>query len=222
LRVIDSVTSSDGRSVTYSYDVKTDGRDNSEWLTLVGAVYSDSSSASYSYSFPSPVGNHPLLNRATDVRSDSLRDVKYAYNGMPVGRIRKELNPTGGNVLADRLGGNDSYFIRITGGNNAKSYAYAPLGAGRISDTYNSNGGQTTYEWGGYMNRWIRSIEDPDGSYTLFEARDSFGREKRTIMPDGLIIERTYDSEGRPKTLKETSPGGPCGLPPGVTIRLGG
>jgi RHS repeat-associated protein len=94
--VISKVATSDGRSITYDYQVIAypdfPGRQS---VALMSANYGDGSGAQYHYDFTTSA-SRPLLTDADDPRYvGRAKAIRYTYQGEP-GTIHEEINPTTG------------------------------------------------------------------------------------------------------------------------------
>lgn len=97
--VIAEVKGSDGRPVSYDYEVIADPVVRNQFVTLKTARYADGTLARYTYEWPSAV-SRPLLAEANDARYvGHAKHIRYTYHDEP-GMIHQEINPLTGGVLA--------------------------------------------------------------------------------------------------------------------------
>lgn len=99
---ISGVTSSDGRSVGYRYEVATDQDLGGQDVALVAADYEDGTQANYRYS-RIIAGRRPLLVEADDPRYvGKAQHIIYTYHSLFVdyGTLKSEINPSTGRAYA--------------------------------------------------------------------------------------------------------------------------
>ncbi|MDB4265519.1 hypothetical protein N9891_02080, partial [bacterium] len=186
--VIEKVTSSDGRSATYVYNGLIDPADSSAHDGLTGVDYSDGTFAKYRYNWERFPSGRPLLDEARDTRVvNGARVVGYEYYGWLFGMVSKELNAFDDSLLSSRVEDTENGLLEFTAGNGGKRVIQPDFGAGKILSDINTTGGQTTYTYGGFLNRETKTITDSNG-------------EKKTISwREGMFLRPTrvlYDEDG--------------------------
>lgn len=206
--VISSVSSSDGRSVSYVYENMTKPSTPNHTV-LTKAQYAGGAQALYTYQYePARTGIQPYLVVCDDPRIiGKASRIRYQFYSQFFGLIVKELNPDDNSLLAERIENGDTITVQYAGG-GVQSWL-APANSGGLSPSYTDRSGRTTTAT--YAAGKVATRTSPSGlieSYTY----DSIGRIIRTTGSDGLITENTFDAQGRVLTSRRISSGLPTRL----------
>ncbi len=205
LRVISSVTASDGRSATFNYALRDDDLLDTQWLELRGAEFGDSTTAEYTYE--QTIGSmQPLVASARDPRGDKGKRIAYAYKpGAAYGFLDAERGFSSGAVVAT-LGSITGHKPTVTFPNGGVASAhFGSLNANILSRT-DSLGRKTTFTHAADGAGFLASETDPRGLTTSY-TRDTFGRRLTTTYADGTVETYTRDAKGQPLTKTLTGPG---------------
>ena len=173
LSVMATVTTSDGRSVKYTYEMINGGA--ASFVALSGALYGDGAAASYSYT---QSGTHPLLAHAIDPRyQDRPTNMQYTYAD-DSGFVSQELDgPTG----------QPMFTLTVDGDTFTATYGN---GAVRVLDYPAQQDGQLNFEIDG-LGRVTSYIYENNGKGFLIEKIDACGRPTKytkSIYDNPLVI----------------------------------
>jgi RHS repeat-associated protein len=144
--VITEVSTSDGRSVTYNYDVFNDG--TATFVRLTGATYRDGTRSTYEYSQAEP-GAHPVLAHAADPRVvGKAVDMRYEYD--PSTNVRgllwKELNGVTGETMATRTTTPSDIIVTYANG-STDTFTMPGAQEGQLNSETNSLQQTTLYDY---------------------------------------------------------------------------
>ena len=199
-----TVTSSDGRSVTYNYTDFTDPTVPYIWPVLSSVSYDDGTQATYTYGqiFPSqrPLVVEYDLPRYTLSQPRAQTVYKNERSNAVLGMVDKQVNIiTGGTLLKVGVYKNDLH--RPTATYADGSFEWQQETNGLVTSETDRLGRKTTYAYD--ANGFVTSRTDPLGRTTLF-AVDSQGRVLKTTYPDNTSESRTYDPVGLELTHTDT------------------
>lgn len=207
--VIDSVTTSDGRSVTYEYTDIVDPTLPYVFPALTAVNYSDGTRSTYGHTQVFP-GTRPLVSEWNDVRY-KLRQGRYRTEYQKdrstavLGAVTRQVNiETGQPILTIGLSNNSLHRPMVTyanGGSEIQVYSInLPTGAA-ITQEIDPNGKITrfTYDSKGFL----ATKTDPLGRVTSYTWDDQ-GRPQSQTHPDGETELWSYNEDGF--LLTETDP----------------
>lgn len=194
------VETSDGRYVTYRYEMYTSGGSIYSMLTKV--YYQDGAMAQYTYGAPNTYGTRPLLITADDPRYEgAAKRVRYSYNpntGGVEGFIREERSLDSNALLAsldDPLDESQRVVRLGNGGSITVSMGITNWNASARTD---SLGRTTTYSYYDNGIGMLASITDPLGRITQFQREWHFGTVRRITFPDGRSVSYQFSNPLKP------------------------
>lgn len=195
--LVDQVSSSDGRSVKYNYDVYDDSV--AKWVRLVGVDYGDGTKALYTYS-QTKRGLRPSLEHAIDPRYNGTDvDMRFTYDSSNAwGFIKEEINGVTGKVmvtLKNEVGKRTVCYA------NGRVQVYSVPGElmGLMKEYTDGLGRKIQYSYNG-------SSPGQGGPGLLNSETDALGRttvyNQRTIY--GNLLEVTYADGSKEKWTRDT------------------
>ena len=189
-RVITQVSTSDGRSVHYNYDLVEDGLISS--LSLVRVDYGDGTKAEYAYSQSEP-GSRPNLEHAIDPRYEGTDvNMRFTYDNDNVwGFIKEEKNGITGKVMATL---STEPGKRIVCYANGRVQVYDMPGdmVGKMKSYTDGLGRKTEYD---YQNGsgFLKVGKDALGRVTTYNSLTTYGNPLELTHPDGNKEKWTRD-----------------------------
>ncbi|QMU30142.1 RHS repeat protein [Adhaeribacter radiodurans] len=188
-QVITQVTTNEGRSVRYNYDVYNDGV--SSWERLVSVDYSNGEKAVYSYKQSEQFGV-PLLEHAVDTRYQGpASNMIYVYNdSIAAGYIREERNGKTGEIMASLLVEDGKRQVCFP---NGKVNTYEIAALGKVQEFRDGLGRRTRYTYDEGGTGFIKTIEDALGRVTTYNKRTIYGSPLEITYPDGSKEKWTRD-----------------------------
>jgi RHS repeat-associated protein len=196
---ISSVSTSDGRTVTYSYtttNTQTVDNEPGETITttfyynaMTKATYSDSTAATYTYSNPNPIE----LLTASDVRaSGNVPNIEYSYYSgasVPSGDVSSTSETTGGSTITTvSVDGGDSQSPVVTYPDGSL-YNYAINAGGLASSVENSLSAFNDFAYSSSNGTWTTTTTDANGNPVAI-----------TRTPDGKLLTRVWPKVGSEPT----------------------
>jgi RHS repeat-associated protein len=201
--VISQVTSSDGRTVNYTYSTVTDPTGWFNWSVLSGVHYSDGTSAAYTYAQTASF-SRPLMTHCRDPRIlGNGTEIEYTYDSSgALGFIKEERSGITGEVIAATAHDGAQQPKAIYPSGRSVAYGYSPTTA-RIMTRQDGLGNITHFTHDEYG--FLASETDPLGRTTTYW-NDFMGRPLMVTYPDDTVSTRTYDSRGRLLTSALSGP----------------
>jgi YD repeat-containing protein len=199
--VIASVSTSDGRSVTYEYTLFEDTNMPVNYQMLTGALYSDGTRSTYTYDQVWP-GVRPLMARAVDPRRGGAgADISYGYNNPSgiYGVIENEKLVSGGTtnqVIAVSKPGGYSTKIDYP---NGRSILRSNQPDGMLLSETDGLGRVRKYTW--TTNNFLRTAIDPLGRTNTFDT-SVYGNILTNTASDGT--KRIWTRDARERVLSYT------------------
>lgn len=194
--IITDVSTNDGRSVHYSYDVYTESLRS--WVRLIAVNYGDNSKAVYTYSQSEP-GARPLLEHAIDPRSELHgTNMIYKYdNSITNGYIKEERNGVTGEVMATLSASYNDRRVCYANGRTEHYFMPANLD-GRLKEYTDGLGRKTVYnfDFGKGGTGFIKGETDAMGR-TTYHKKTKYGNLLETTYPDGSTESWTRDNLDR-------------------------
>ncbi|MEO6729773.1 MAG: RHS repeat-associated core domain-containing protein [Ferruginibacter sp.] len=195
-KVITKVSTSDGRSVFYNYSVVSDGASDRLQLTTVN--YGDGTRATYSYYEPftrpwAPGAAFTLLAHAVDPRYEgSTVNMSFTYdNSIASGYIKEERNGKTGQVMATLNADENNRWICYA--NGRVQHLVMPVDLlGKTKEYIDGLGRKTIYEYD-ETTGFIKTITDPLGRITTYNARTIYSNPLEVTHPDGSKEKWTRD-----------------------------
>ncbi len=204
--LLKEVQASNGRKVTYDYEVIKNLITLRQYPVLAKANYGDNIQASYSYLQQTPTAN-PALAEADDPQYAGMaKRIRYSYhNGLQVddlGAIHQEIDPVTGNIYASYevdAATPEKKEVRYAGGKTEK-YTIPPETYGRPTSFTNSSGKTYQYDYlDGGKGAHIQT-KTPDGANISIEYNES--KKISRIKKNGVIqSEFNWDEKGKPLSL---------------------
>lgn len=206
--VISGVTTNDGRSVSYNYELFDDSVLATDYVTLTGAIYGDGTAAAYVYG-QSWSGVRPVMIEANDPRGEGRADrMKYEYwtTGGVQGVIKVESNAITGAQIA-KLEGIDGQSTKVTYSNgSSRRFAFPAANANQITARVDGLERRTTFSYDTGGQGFLASVTDPLNRTTSY-TRSPFGNLLSKTYPDGAVETWTRDDRDLPLTYKLQGPG---------------
>lgn len=222
---IKSVKASDGRSVTYGYENRTEPVLGFQHTVLKEADYGDGEKATYAYGFFIE-GLAPLMSEVSESRYEGTStEMRFDFGRTNTvhGMIAAEIRPSTGEFLARRKslgtgklatdysnGARETFHMDTTHeatGNvqghtdalgNFRSFEYDAGGSGFLTLATNARGETRTYTRNGFGVRLTQTAAD--GSQITW-ARDGRNRITSLTGSRGEITTYTRDGSGRPERI---------------------
>jgi YD repeat-containing protein len=195
--VVASVTTSDGRSVSYDYQLLPDPVLAYAWVCLQHANYGDGTQAAYAYTHTWP-GVFPLLTEVNDPRVPGMVSrlkFEYWFNDHVSGNLKAQLNPADNTVIAQLDGtGSDSSKVTFADG-RVRTYKWPSSAVSRVTEYTDAVGRKSTYTYASSGQGYLTKFTDPQGRAT------TYGRGTRGVLtsrthPDGSVESWTRNSFG--------------------------
>jgi len=188
--VITQVTTSDGRSVSYNYDVYNDGLVS--WVRLKSVNYGDGTQALYTYSQIEP-GSHLMLEHAIDPRYKGVFvNMTYIYDDVAPGYIREERNGMTGEVMASLSSDSSNRFVCYANG-RMQTYTLPVADCGNMKEYTDGLGRKTQFTYGNSGTGFMITQTDPLGRVTKFDRRTIYGNVLLMTLPDDSKQQWTRD-----------------------------
>jgi YD repeat-containing protein len=202
--VVAGVSTSDGRSVSYDYQLVPDAVLAYAWVCLQHANYGDGTQAVYGYTQTWP-GTRLQLTEVDDPRvagrASRLR-FEYWFNDHVVGNLKAERNPADNTVIAKLDGtGSDSSKVTYADG-RVRNYKWPLAAVSRVTEYTDAVGRKSTYTYGSSGQGFLTKFTDPQGRVTTY-GRGSRGNLISRTHPDGAVETWTRDSFGLVLTYKD-------------------
>jgi RHS repeat-associated protein len=193
-KVLTQVTSSDGRSVNYTYSTFNDPSGWFSWNVLSSVSYLDGTLATYSYAQQAPF-SRPLMTYCRDPRIvGSGTEIEYTYNTEgALGFLKDERSGVTGDFIAGT--GYDSSHEPNAIYPNGKVVKYEYSTTTAQIETKKDGLGRTTIYTHDAMG-FMASVTDPLGRVTSF-TNNVYGQPLTITYPDGTVKTQTYDTSGR-------------------------
>jgi len=199
--VIQSVTTSDGRTVTYNYTPFDDATLPYVYQTLSSVSYEDGTQATYIYGQVFQT-THPLVSAFVDPRYPlPFAKAKSAYFGVigsALGEVQNQINYDTGETLNTISYGPSAHFPTITDGNGGRNM-YS-MSTGQNVQTTDPVGGVTTYAYD--SKGFINSAKNARG-YTTTKVNTPFEHPTSLTHPDGSVRNWVRDSLDLPTSFKD-------------------
>jgi RHS repeat-associated protein len=182
--VISKVSSSDGRNVSYQYNVFTDDSAKT-WVSLSKVMYGDSTKATYTYIQKKP-GAHPVLEHAVDPRLDAADvDMRYVYDTTREdGYIKEEKNGRTSETMATLTVSSDERYVCYPNG-RVQTYNMPGEQLGQLNAYTDGIGRGTGYVYDNNGSGFLRMEADPSGHITKYDSLTAFGNTLQMTLPDG-------------------------------------
>ncbi|MBE7173357.1 MAG: RHS repeat protein [Williamsia sp.] len=194
--LVDRVSTNDGRSVHYNYDVYNDGV--ASWVRLIGADYGDGTKATYTYSQTEP-GSRPSLEHAIDPRyAGTDANMRFVYDTANAwGFVKQEINGVTGAVMATLYSEPGKRTVCYANG-RIQTYAMPGELLGMIREYADGLARKTQYTY-------EEGSADQGGPGLLKTETDALGRtvtyNKRTAY--GNLLEITYADGSKQKWTRD-------------------
>lgn len=194
--LVGKVTTSDGRSVKYNYNVFNDGV--ASWVLLTGADYGDGTKATYAYSQTEP-GSRPSLEHAIDPRYTGT-DVNMRFTYDPAnawGFVKEEINGITGKVMTTLSSEAGKRTVCYANG-RVQVYTMPTELLGMVRDYTDGLARKTLYTYyegsaGQGGPGLLKAETDALGRTTVYNQRTVYGSSLEIIYPDGSKEEWTRD-----------------------------
>jgi YD repeat-containing protein len=189
--VIDSVKSSDGRSVIYHYSIIKDSL--TDWVALDTVYYGDGTKAIYTYSQKGP-GSPLRLEHAIDPRNEATDvDMKYIYDTQRdiAGFIKEERNGRTGEAMATLTVDHYTRTVCYPNG-RVQTLVFPDSLMGDLHSYTDGLGGKTKLS---YQNGtgFAKTSTDELGRTTIYNNTTIYGNFLKITHPDGSIERWTRD-----------------------------
>jgi RHS repeat-associated protein len=192
MEVITSVSTSDGRSVTYTYDDVT----YPGFVCLTNANYGDTTYSIYEYSQDEPEAL-PLLAHAVDPRVvGNAVNMRYEYDSSEhvIGEIEHELNGVTGEIMVTRTATPTVVTVTYANANeHPDTFNLQPWQEGNANAITDGVARKTSYEYFGQARGFVRKKVDPVTGVTHYDPRSPFGQPLSMTHPDGSPESWTRD-----------------------------
>ncbi|HYV91428.1 MAG TPA: RHS repeat-associated core domain-containing protein [Chitinophagales bacterium] len=187
---ITHVSSSDGRSVNYNYDVFNDGI--TDWVRLISVDYGDGTQAVYEYSQTAP-GNRPHLSHAIDPRlSGPAVNMKYTYDADVEGFIHEEINGVTDELMTTLTATTADKIVCYANGKVETFHDPSSL-LGRVKVYTDGLGRTTEYTYADSSTGFLKTATDALGRVTTINARTIYNNPLKITYPDGSTEKWTRD-----------------------------
>jgi RHS repeat-associated protein len=189
--VISEVSTNDGRSVKYNYDIYNDGV--SRWIRFNSATYGDGTQALYTYYQDQP-GGFLSLEHAIDPRYEgNAPNMKFTYDySIAPGYIKEERNGVTDEVMATLTAEPGKRTVCYPNG-QVQTFVM-PIGLlGRTTEYVDGLGRKSQYNWDMAGDGFVKSITDAFGRITTYNARTVYGNLLEITHPDGSKERWTRD-----------------------------
>jgi YD repeat-containing protein len=196
--MISKVSTNDGRSVLYNYDIYNDtisAENVIKWIRLINVSYGDGTQAVYTYS-QREHGSMPVLEHAIDPRYTGM-DVNMIYiydTSMNIaGFIKEERNGATGEIMTTLTPGVPDKIVCYANG-RVQTFK-EPTGQQGYLNTYNDGLGRSTkYVYDDAGIGFLKSKTDALGRTTIYNKKTIYGNPLKITYPDGSIEKWTRDS----------------------------
>jgi len=189
-RAITQVTSSDGRSVSYTYSTVSDATGWFNWHVLDGVHYSDGTHAAYTYQ-QTAAFSRPLMTHCADPRiQGNGTQISYTYDSAgALGFLKEERSGVTGDLIAGTAHDGPHEPKAIYPNGKIAEYGYSAA-TGRITSHTDGLGNTTTYAHDVYG--FLTSVTDPLGRITSY-TNNAIGKPITITYPDGTVSTQAYD-----------------------------
>ena len=157
--MITMVSTSDGRSVTYNYDLFNDG--TASFVRLIEAVYGDGTRSTYEYSQAEP-GINPVLAHAVDPRLVGVAvNMKYEYrtDTNVQGEVLSEINGVSGETMVTRSSrGSDVIVSYANGSTQIFNLPVAQGGRLDFKSSATTSTGESAGSWSARMRAQCSAV----------------------------------------------------------------
>lgn len=194
--VLKEVKSSDGRAVTYDYNVFQDPGGVFKWGTLSQVNYPDGTHAVYTYEQTHPY-TQPILKKAIDPRYDgSGASIEYRFNMEgPLGFLLDEASGVTGELIAAAAFDNVHAPKVIYPNGKIKKASFQLTNALCLEST-DGTGKKTAYTYDQSGAGFLATRKDALNRVTSF-VRNTQSLPTQTTHPDGVVENITYDARNR-------------------------
>lgn len=190
--VIIQVSTSDGRSVNYNYDVFNDGL--LDWVRLISVDYGDGTHATYEYDYQTAPGSRPHLTHAIDPRyPGQYTNIKYTYSSDVEGFIKEVINGVTDEVMSTLDASSDEKTICYANG-GVQVYHTPTKMAGKIKEYTDGLGRITKYTYQNNGEGFMETQTDALGRVTTYNSRTLYGNLLEITYADGCNEKWTRDN----------------------------
>jgi RHS repeat-associated protein len=179
---ITSVTSSDGRSVTFGYSLV------NNFIPLLASVsYSGTVSATYSYGQQTQYGSY-YLSQAIDSRAEGIPNIKYTYfsgSSVPVGEVQTVTEGSSNTLICTlSLQNSNVQTPEVTFPDNS-FFKYTFAAGGLLTGVTNTQNNTRSYSYTSGSGTWTTTATDANGHVTTTTATSTGHLLSTTLPPTG-------------------------------------